>query len=133
MSLWCAPRDRRARRAARDGALLRRLYDLGLRRSEVVGLDVGDVDLAAQTLAVVRKGGSRALLELPEEIAAALGWWIARRGAFAAGGLYLHRATPGRGAGPQGLAPRPAPHLDLSLEFAVENAEPKSRPRASGR
>ncbi len=67
-------------KAARDGALLRLLYDLGLRRSEVVGLDLDDVDLEARTLSVVRKGGERVLLELPEPTAAAIAAWVERRG-----------------------------------------------------
>jgi integrase/recombinase XerC len=71
-------------KAARDGALLRLLYDLGLRRSEVVGLDRSDVDLrgGGGTLFVSRKGGggARVVLELPAETAAALAAWLAFRG-----------------------------------------------------
>jgi integrase/recombinase XerC len=93
-------------KAARDGALVRILYDLGLRRSEVVGLDLGDVDFKARTLDLVRKGGARVRLELPEPTAAAIAAGVERRGTrpgplfveltrrgerrrLAAGGLYF--------------------------------------------
>jgi integrase/recombinase XerC len=100
-------------KAARDGALLRLLYDLGLRRSEVVGLDLVDVDLEARTLAVVRKGGAKVVLELPEPTTAAIAAWVERRGtrpgalfvelmrrrgerpAPGGGGRLLHRAAVG--------------------------------------
>jgi integrase/recombinase XerC len=50
--------DRSNPKAVRDRALLRLLYDLGLRRAEVVGLDTEDLDLAAGTVAVLGKGRS---------------------------------------------------------------------------
>jgi integrase/recombinase XerC len=96
-------------KAARDVALLRLLYDLGLRRSEVVGLNVGDVDVKRRSLAVRRKGGVLSLLELPEETAAALGGWLRWRsggagegdqsrgvlGAGAAGALFVELSPKG--------------------------------------
>jgi integrase len=42
----------------RDLALIRLMHDLGLRRGEVVTLDLADVDLDAGTVAVVGKGKS---------------------------------------------------------------------------
>jgi len=52
--------------ALRDRALLRLLYDLALRRGEVVGLDREDVDLVTGTVAVLGKGRrEKVLLTLP--------------------------------------------------------------------
>ena len=44
------------RKASRDKIMIRLLYDLGLRRGEVVSLDVADMDLEAGTVAVPGKG-----------------------------------------------------------------------------
>ncbi len=68
-------------KAKRDKAAIRLLYDLGLRRGEVVGLDVGDVDLEVGTLAVLGKGRSeKTRLTLPPETQAALREWLSVRG-----------------------------------------------------
>src|SRR5262249_47973603 len=68
-------------KAIRDRALLRLLYDLGLRRAEVVGLDVEDVDLLAETVAVLGKGRTQKVtLTLPPATRAALAEWLTVRG-----------------------------------------------------
>jgi integrase/recombinase XerC len=68
-------------KAVRDRALLRCLFDLGLRRAECVGLDLADVDQAAGTIAVLGKGRTaKILLTLPAETKAALEAWLAVRG-----------------------------------------------------
>jgi len=65
-------------KARRDRAILRLLYDLALRRGEVVGLDVEHVDLQAGTLAVLGKGRlQRRLLGLPRLTREALAAWLA--------------------------------------------------------
>jgi len=46
-------------KGVRDHAIVRLLFDLGLRRAEVVGLDVADVDLELATLAVRGERQSR--------------------------------------------------------------------------
>jgi integrase/recombinase XerC len=67
--------------ALRDAALLRLLYDLGLRRQEVVGLDVADVDLAAGVLQVLGKGRqAKERVSLPPATAQALRAWLDARG-----------------------------------------------------
>jgi integrase/recombinase XerC len=64
----------------RDRAVLRLLYDLGLRRAEVCGLDVGDYDRATGTIAVLGKGRTqKAALTLPRPTAEALEAWLAVR------------------------------------------------------
>jgi integrase/recombinase XerC len=68
-------------KAARDRAILHLLYDIALRRGEVVSLDLEHVDLKAGTVAVLGKGRTgREAITLPEPTAAALGAWIAVRG-----------------------------------------------------
>ena len=83
----------------RDLALVRLMHDLGLRRGEVVALDLADVDLAANALAVVGKGKSeKALVTLNAPTAAALAGWIASRGDWD-GPLFVRldrAAGPGR-------------------------------------
>lgn len=65
----------------RDRAILRLMYDVALRRAEVVRLDVEDVDLEAATVAVLGKGRSeRERLTLPAPTVAALTAWLELRG-----------------------------------------------------
>ncbi len=72
---------RNTRKANRDRAILRLLYDLGLRRSEVVGLDVEDVNLEAGTVAVLGKGRTaKELLTLPKPTGEVLRAWLEVRG-----------------------------------------------------
>jgi integrase/recombinase XerC len=52
---------RRDKKSLRDRAALRLLYDLGLRRSELVALDVDDLDLDACTVSVLGKGRTTAI------------------------------------------------------------------------
>lgn len=74
--------DRRAdAKAARDRATIRLLFDLALRRAEVVRLDLEDLDLERGTLAVLGKGRTgKVLLTLPEPTKAALAAWVRHRG-----------------------------------------------------
>jgi integrase/recombinase XerC len=93
------------RKASRDRALLRLLYDLGLRRAEVVGLDVEDVDLAAGTVAVLGKGRTQKVnLTLPAETREALAAWLSVRG-VPSGPLFtaLDRGSRGRRLSGMGL------------------------------
>src|SRR5664280_2297940 len=74
---------RTGEKATRDRALVRLLYDLGLRRGEAVALDLEDVDLQAGAVSIIGKGRTeRETLTLPEQTKAALGAWIAVRGAL---------------------------------------------------
>jgi integrase/recombinase XerC len=83
-----AGRQDTAEKATRDVALIRLLFDLGLRRGEVVAIDVADLagfpgaryDSQGPSLGVRRKGGARVRLELPEETAAAVAAWLAPGG-----------------------------------------------------
>ncbi len=86
-------------KGVRDRAILRLLWDLALRRSEVVGLDVEDVDLERGRLMVHGKGrGEPELMTLPDGTKAALGRWLEVRGEHD-GALFTNfdRASKGDG------------------------------------
>jgi len=63
---------------ARDRALVEVLYGTGTRISEVVGLDVDDVDLDAATVVVTGKGNKQRLLPLGGAAAGAIGDYLTR-------------------------------------------------------
>ena len=68
-------------KAVRDAAILHLLYDLGLRRGEVVSLDMVDLDLTAGTLSVLGKGRTqREALTIPAETKKVLTEWLRVRG-----------------------------------------------------
>jgi integrase/recombinase XerC len=68
-------------KAKRDRAAIRLLFDLALRRGEVVALDVADVELEAGTVAVLGKGETdKVKLTLPEPTQSALADWLEVRG-----------------------------------------------------
>lgn len=79
-----AARSQDPRKAARDVAIIRLLFGLGLRRGEIASLDVSHIDLTAGTLSIMGKGrGEREPLTLPPEIKEALETWLQWRNADA--------------------------------------------------
>lgn len=69
------------RATVREAALLHLLYDLGLRRAEVVALDLSDFELERQTVWVKGKGRlEKSPLTLPPAACEALGAWVSERG-----------------------------------------------------
>ena len=81
----------------RDRALLRLLFDLALRRGEVVSLDVEHVDLEGGTVAVLGKGRTgRVKVTLPDATKAALSGWLEVRGTDA-GALFVSLDRVSRG------------------------------------
>ena len=86
-------------KSMRDRALLRCLFDLGLRRAEVLRLDLEDLDRESGNVAVLGKGRTEKIkLTLPPETKKALEAWINVRG-DAPGPLFcsMNRAKPGVG------------------------------------
>jgi len=84
-------------RATRDRAAVRLMYDLGLRRGEVVGLDVEHVDLTAGVVRILGKGRTeREERTLPEPTKAALTRWLDVRGRVA-GPLFINFDRAGKG------------------------------------
>jgi integrase/recombinase XerC len=63
----------------RDRALMELLYSSGLRLSELVGLDVADLDLADRTVRVTGKGGKTRVVPVGRHAVAALSRWLRRR------------------------------------------------------
>ena len=83
----------------RDRAILRLLHDLGLRRGEVVGLDLDDLNLDESALWILGKGRTqKERLTLPEPTRAALAAWIAVRGSTP-GALFTNRDRARKGDG----------------------------------
>jgi integrase/recombinase XerC len=96
--LAAAERAGDAPKARRDRAIVRLLHDRGLRRGEVVGLDLADLDLADGSVNVVGKGRTQAeRLTIGDGTARALAEWVAARGE-APGPLFV-RLDPGRDLG----------------------------------
>lgn len=78
-------------RGVRDRALLELLYSTGARISEVVGLDVDDVDAAQRTVVLTGKGGKQRLVPVGRPALAALeAYRVRSRPGFATRG----RGTP---------------------------------------
>jgi integrase/recombinase XerC len=96
------------RGALRDRALLELAYSSGLRLSELVGLNHGDVDRGAGMLRVRGKGRRERIVPVGEGALRALGEYVAtvRRGvAGAAGGTRTKAGGPARGDEPVFLGP----------------------------
>jgi integrase/recombinase XerC len=88
-------------KALRDRAIVHLAYDLGLRRKEIVGLDLEDLDLAGQpaTAAVLGKGRSeKARLSLPAPTREAITTWLQARGDLP-GALFVRLDRAGKGKG----------------------------------
>ena len=67
-------------KAARDAALVRLMFDLGLRRGEVTGLDLEDLEAKERRLWIRGKGrAQKEVRTLPEPTLAALTAWIGVR------------------------------------------------------
>ncbi len=67
---------------ARDTAMLLLFLGTGIRVSECVGLDVGDLDFDMNAFLVTRKGGSQSILYFPDQVAEALKAYLAERNAI---------------------------------------------------
>jgi len=62
--------------ALRDTAVIELLYGAGLRISELVGLDLGDVDVAGRSVRVLGKGSKQRIVPFHDVCAAALQTWL---------------------------------------------------------
>lgn len=72
--------------AARDQAIAELFYSSGLRLSELVGLDLGDIDLADSLATVAGKGGKQRTVPVGRIAEDALKRWLALRAVRAADG-----------------------------------------------
>jgi len=66
----------------RDHALFEMAYSCGLRVSELVGLDIGSVDLASAEVRVTGKGGKTRIVPVGKPALEAVRVWLAVRGAL---------------------------------------------------
>jgi len=81
----------------RDKAILELFYASGLRLSELVGLDLEDVNLAGRVARVLGKGRKERIVPFNTSTASALRAWLADRAAFAPSGPRRARETTSRG------------------------------------
>jgi integrase/recombinase XerC len=70
----------------RDLAMMELLYSSGLRLAELVGLDLGDLDLADRTVRVLGKGSKARIMPVGKQAITALQGWLRERAALAAVG-----------------------------------------------
>lgn len=78
----------------RDCAMLSLLYGCGLRRSEVVSLELDDYDPTVRTLRIVGKGSKARVAYLTETTTAAIERWLELRGR-AAGPIFVRITQAG--------------------------------------
>ena len=72
--------DRSTPAGLRDAVILELLYSTGIRRAELEGLKLGDIDLHAGTLKVLGKGGKERIVPFGRPAAEAIRAYLARRG-----------------------------------------------------
>ena len=70
----------------RDLAMMELLYSSGLRLAELVGLSLGDLDLADRTVRVLGKGSKTRIMPVGKQAVAALQHWLCERTALATAG-----------------------------------------------
>jgi len=84
-------------KARRDLAILRLLFDVALRRGEVVGMDLEDLDIENCRIRVVEKGSTeKQYITIPEPTRIALSRWLDARGCEP-GPLFTNFDRAGRG------------------------------------
>jgi integrase/recombinase XerC len=100
-SLLRATGDGTTAKSLRDRALILLLFGMGLRRGEVVSLDVEHFEASGKRLHVSGKGrgGEREALTVPAPAFEALKNYLATRGNPAAGPLFLNLDHSARGGG----------------------------------
>jgi integrase/recombinase XerC len=96
----------------RDKAILELFYASGLRLSELVGLDLDDVNLSGRVVRVLGKGRKERIVPFNTTAAAALKTWLADREAVGARWVEQRRT----GVRP-GSAPKRRPRLPLFLNY----------------
>jgi len=87
-------------KSARDTSILRLMYDLGLRRAEVLGLDIEDIDFKNHTILILGKGRTqKEKMTLSPQSEQALLSWVQIRG-NQAGAIFTDfdraKKNPGR-------------------------------------
>lgn len=92
LKMFAAVRDYPSPRKERDTVLLKLIYLLGLRRSEIAGLQLHDYDPGRKLLAVLGKGRSeKEILKISPGMIVSINEWIEKRGSEP--GPLLNRLT----------------------------------------
>lgn len=91
----------------RDRAILELFYASGLRLSELVGIDLEDLNLPGRMVRVMGKGGKERLLPFNQSALTALRAWMADRAVI----LEARRSRVGRRSALAPRRPTQAPHL----------------------
>jgi integrase/recombinase XerC len=124
----------------RDRAIIRVLVDTGLRKSELAGIMVEDVNLFEQTLFIrQRKGGRSAYVPIGVKSAREIdryikararhrhgglgNLWICRRGHFGSESIYAAVVQRGKQAGIEGLHPHTFRHTFAAMWLAADGPE----------
>ena len=76
VALLAAPAERHTPEGERDRAMFALLYATGMRVSELVSLDVADLDLAARTVRCTGRGGRERIVPFDEHAAASLAAYL---------------------------------------------------------
>ncbi|MBF8778501.1 tyrosine recombinase XerC [Pseudomonas fulva] len=92
--------------ACRDHAILELLYSSGLRLSELTGLDLEHLDLAAGLVRVLGKGDKTRILPVGRQAREALQRWLKMRGIAAPRDNALFLGRHGRRLGPRAVQMR---------------------------
>ncbi|MEP7220547.1 MAG: tyrosine-type recombinase/integrase, partial [Bacteroidota bacterium] len=71
--------DRTTAEGWRDTAILELLYSTGIRRAEICGAEIRDLDLRSRMLKVMGKGGKERIVPFGDHACDALGQYMARR------------------------------------------------------
>lgn len=87
--------------ACRDHAILELLYSSGLRLSELVGLDVADLDLVQGLVLVLGKGNKQRMLPVGSKAIAAIQRWLVQRAQAQPEDQALFIGVRGRRMSPQ--------------------------------
>ena len=92
---------------ARDRAIMELLYSSGLRLAELIDLDIGDVDLADQTVRVTGKGNKDRIVPVGRHARQAISSWLGLRGEFDRGeGKALFVSKQGNRLSPRSVQSR---------------------------
>lgn len=88
-----------ASKAARDTTILRMLHDMGLRRGELVALDLADVDMSGSRVMVLGKSRTqREPVTMPVSCREAMAVWLAIRG-YEPGPVFTSFDRSAKGSG----------------------------------
>jgi len=114
MSALLSAPDNSAPLGRRDQAILELFYASGLRLSELVGLDLDDVNLSGRVVRVLGKGRKERIVPFNTTAAAALKAWLADREALRANFRPRTRDRGTRDPGTKGRGTRKAEPLFLN-------------------